>query len=127
MTGRAETSRTGPNDSSRVVWGIYSNTNVFFFFTNPYPYPRISGLNPSISVPMHHGYGYRRVRIRMTPKVSTGYPCRTLTVDRSNFSKEKRKKRKTYLRFETCRVSSLTAAPFAYQRSTRAPPVVVVS
>ena len=45
-------------------------------------YPRIAYPNPSISVPVHHGYGYGRIRIWMTKNLSTGYPCWTLRVAR---------------------------------------------
>jgi hypothetical protein len=36
--------------------------------------------NPSKPVPMVLGYGYRRVWVRMTSNLPTGYPCRTLGV-----------------------------------------------
>jgi hypothetical protein len=46
----------------------------------------VSGAKPVQIHTRAHGYGYWRVRVRMTKFLPTGYPCRTLASTVTTFS-----------------------------------------
>jgi hypothetical protein len=65
-------------DRYTIYYYLLSNVNLGYPYMGiPEGYPSLS---VQLSVPMSHGYGYWRIRVRIGIKIPMGYPCPSLFI-----------------------------------------------